>query len=376
MPEWRYQNPVEIHFGQGIIDNLPDFVSGKTVLVTTPGTTRRKISHRISKLLGDSLVALYDKVEPNPTFETVMAAYRELKQVDYDLIVALGGGSTIDTAKAVAAINASDSEDWIDDHLKRGIQFPQPFNPKPVIAIPTTAGTGSEVTMWATVWAMEEKRKYSLSHPKLYPKIALLDPELTLMLPEKETVYSGLDAFSHAMEAIWNKNHNPVSDMFALKAIELVRKHLPELLHEPSNLNLRTHLLRASLFAGMAFSNTKTALAHSISYPLTAHFGLPHGLACSLPLPHILRFNGKRAAERIGIMAEAIGADQTSESMASEITRLFDLLDVSRHLADYGIDGIGNRQLILKSAFTPDRADNNIVEINHQDLIGLIENLF
>jgi len=99
-------------------------------------------------------------------------------------------------------------------------------------------------------------------------------------------------------------------------------------------------------------------------------------LACALPLPHILRFNGKRAAERIGIMAEALGADRTSESMASEIMRLFDLLDVSRHLVDYGIDGVGNRELILKSAFTPGRSDNNIVEVNHQDLVDLIGLLF
>ena len=375
MSEWRYHNPVEIHFSSGIIDNLPDFVSGKAVLFTTPGTTRRGISGKISKLLGASLIALFDKVAPNPTFETIIAAYRELKQVDYDCIIAVGGGSTIDTAKAVAAIEASGSEDWIDEHLKRGAPFPELFNPKPVIAIPTTAGTGSEVTMWATIWDMKEKKKYSLSHSLLYPKVALLDPELTLTLPERETVYSGLDALSHAMEAIWNKNHNPVSDMFALNAIELVRKYLPELRHDLGNIDLRTLLLRASLFAGLAFSNTKTALAHSISYPLTAHFGLPHGLACALPLPHILRFNGKRAAKRIGIMAEVLGTDQTSESMASEIMRLFDRLEVSPRLTDYGIDS-GKYDLILKSAFTPGRADNNIVEINHQELGKLIELLF
>jgi len=377
MPNWQYHNPVKIHFGPGIVRSLLQIVgSQRSILITTPGSTKRGISDSLKKLLGGSLVAIFDGVQPNPTFSSIKAAFTELQQYEYETIIALGGGSTIDTAKAVAAIGASGSEHWIDNHLKHGVPFPPHFAPKPIIAIPTTAGTGSEVTMWATVWDMEEKKKYSITHPSLYPVKAILDPKLTLTLPEKETIYSGLDALSHAMEAIWNKNHNPISDAFALKAIELVRKHLPELRHEPNNIDLRTHLLRANLFAGMAFSNTKTALAHSISYPLTAHFGLPHGLACSLPLPYILRFNGKRAAERIGIMAEAIGADQTSESMASEITRLFDLLDVSRHLADYGIDGIGNKQLILKSAFTPGRADNNIVEINHQDLIGLIENLF
>ena len=375
MSEWHYHNPVEIHFGPGIIGNLPNFVSGKTVLVTTPGTTKRGISRKISKLLGASLVALFDKVEPNPTFETIKAAYRELKQVECDLIIAVGGGSAIDTAKAIVAIGASGSEDWIDDHLKRGTPFPEPFNSKPVIAIPTTAGTGSEVTMWATVWDIEEKKKYSLSHPKLYPKIALLDPELTLTLPEKETIYSGLDALSHAMEAIWNKNHNPISDTFALKAISLVYDYLPELRSNLINSVLRTHILRASLFAGLAFSNTKTALAHSISYPLTAHFGLPHGLACALPLPHLLRFNALKASERVEIMAEAFRSDTTDESMTSELTKLFEKTGVSLSLSDYGIDKT-QVEVIANSAFTLGRADNNIAEVNESDLFNIINQLF
>jgi alcohol dehydrogenase len=374
MPEWRYHNPVETHFGPGIIDNLKDFVSGKIFLITTPGTSKRGITHKISKLLGSSLVALFDKITPNPTFETIASAYRELKQVEYDLILVVGGGSAIDTAKALAAIDATGNENWINKHLKCEFPFPDDFDPKPVIAIPTTAGTGSEVTMWATIWDMEEKKKYSLSHPKLFPKIALLDPELTLPLPEKETIYSGLDALSQAMEAIWNKNHNPISDMFALKAIELIRNYLPMLRQYPGNINLRTSLLQASLFSGLAFSNTKTALAHSISYPLTAHFGLPHGLACALPLPHILQFNGKGAAGRIGIMADALGANQDSDSMKSEIMLLFDSLDVSPHLTDYGIDS-SKRELILKSAVTLGRADNNIIKFNSTDIINLVNQL-
>jgi alcohol dehydrogenase class IV len=163
--------------------------------------------------------------------------------------------------------------------------------------------------------------------------------------------------------------------MFALKAIDLIRKFLPELRQDPSNIDLRTSLLRASLFAGLAFSNTKTALAHAISYPLTAQFNIPHGLACALPLPHILRFNGKSAVRRIGIMAEALGTSQAAESMASEIMQLFDRLGIAPNLTDLGIDS-SNSELISKSAFIYGRANNNIVEINYQDLLGLIDLLF
>ena len=375
MAEWHYHNPVEIQFGPGSIDKLPGFVTGKALLLTTPGTTRRGISQKISELLGPSLVSLFDNVEPNPTFETITGVFRELSKIQYDVIIAVGGGSAIDTAKTVTAIEAAGSEDWIDEHLKYNTPIPPIFNPKPVIAIPTTAGTGSEVTMWATIWDMREKRKYSLSHTKLYPKLAVLDPDLTLSLPEKETIYSGLDALSHAMESIWNKNHNPVSDTFALKAIELVRKHLPELRENQANIYLRTLLLRASLFAGLAFSNTKTALAHSISYALTTHFGFPHGLACSLPLPHILRFNNERVPDRVGIIAKALGTQCTSASMITEIVRLFDRLGLYHKLEDYGVDS-GSLELILKSAFTPGRADNNIIGFEQSDLSQLISYLF
>ena len=373
---WQYHNPVEIRFGRGIFKNLPDFVgSHKAVLITTPGFTKRGKSESLKYALGDSLVAIFDGVRPNPTFSSVRKAYKNLKAFKYELIIALGGGSTIDTAKAVAAIEASGNEDWIEDHLKRSVPFPESFNPKPIIAIPTTAGTGSEATMWATVWDMYEKKKYSLSHLSLYPKKAILDPELTLTLPEKETLYSGLDALSHAMEAIWNRNHNLVSDSFALKAISLVHDNLPELRHDLSTLDLRIRLLRASLFVGLAFSNTKTGLAHSISYPLTAHFGLPHGLACALPLPHLLRFNGDKAPERIKIMANALRAHATIESMKESINRLLKGIGVSSHLADYGILA-RDVQKIADLSIVHERADNNIANIDKAELIALLNGLF
>ena len=376
MLNWKYHNPVKIHFGQGIIGNLPNIVgSQRSILITTPELTKIGISNPLEKLLGGSLVGVFDDVQPNPTFTSIKAACNELQQYDFDTIIALGGGSTIDTAKAVAACGASGSELWLDKHLKHGAPFPKKFVSKPIIAVPTTAGTGSEVTMWATVWDKEEKKKYSISHPSLYPVEAILDPELTISLPEEETIYSGLDALSHAMESIWNKNHNPVSDILALKAISLVHDYLPKLRNDLTSLKLRTLLLSASLFAGLAFSNTKTALAHSISYPLTVNFGLPHGLACALPLPHLVRFNGDKVPERVTIMAKALMTDMTVESIASEVTDLFEKVGVYQCLTDYGIDK-SNVELIVTSAITPGRADNNIADFNRNDLLTLVKKFF
>jgi len=373
--DWNYYNPVEIHFGAGIIDNLSNFVSDNAVLVTSPGTSRRGISEKIRKLIGDSLIALYDKVEPNPTFKTIKTTYRELKQVEYDLIIAVGGGSVIDTAKAVAAISGLDNEESLRKILKNDVEIQKKFNPKPVIAIPTTAGTGSEVTMWATIWDMKEKKKYSLSHPKLYPIKALLDPELVLTLPERETIYSGLDALSHAMEAIWNKYHNPVSDTLALKAISLIYNYLPELKNDLNEIRLRNHLLKASLLAGLAFSNTKTAIAHSISYPLTALFGLPHGLACALSLPHILKMfranlNSNEESEERKALSEI-----TKRVSEHELEGFFDELGIFLNLKNYGIS-ITDLKLVMDDCYTPERANNFIFEISQEDIKRIVLNMY
>lgn len=374
--DWKYFNPVELTFGAGAFSTLSQSTKGcKAVLITTPGFSGRGVVDLAKKILGHSLQFVYDGVSPNPTFANIKEAYNAFISIEYDVIIALGGGSVLDTSKAIAAVKASGSYSWLEDHLKSNALFPDAFFPKPIIAIPTTAGTGSEVTMWATVWDMEEKKKYSLSHPSLYPKRAILDPELTLTLKEKETVYSGLDALSHSIEAIWSKNHNPISDIFALKAISAVYDYLPVLRNDLTNLELRSHLLCASLYAGLSFSNTKTALVHSISYPLTAHFGLPHGLACALSLLPVMEYNGTHHFDRIKIMANSLRADATVSSMKKSIKQLLEKLGVKLHLRDYGISGV-SAEKICELAITPERAENNIVNINQHDVMNIIKMMF
>lgn len=376
MFNWQYNNPVEIHFGPGIIKKLPGLVvPQKAVLITTPGFTRRGITGLLKKSLGNSLMGIIDTVLPNPTLESVKETFLNARQYKYDLIIAMGGGSTIDTAKALATIEASGTVEWIADHLKHKVPFPREFQPKPIIAIPTTAGTGSEVTMWGTIWDMVGGKKYSICHSLLYPSKAVLDPELTITLNEKETIYSGLDALSHAMESVWNKNHNPVSDTFALQAMSLVYSNLPELINDLTNLELRSTLLQASLLAGLAFSNTKTALAHAISYPLTALYGLPHGLACSLPLRLLLGFNGICNFDRVSLFAKILGAEPSLASMKEGIDGLFYKLGISMRLSDYGVSRKDAHE-IYKAVLSSERTDNNIAQLDQSDLKALIDGLF
>jgi len=377
MPEkfWEYHNPVEIVFGKGSPGKLSQHVADRNaIVITTPGSTKRGTVDELREQLGASLVGIFDGVREYPTFSTIRDAFAEIAKFNYDTIIALGGGSAIDTAKLIAASKSADTPDWLSEHLKEGREFPKPFLPIPIIAIPTTAGTGSEVTMWATIWDFDEKKKYSLSHTSLYPMKAILDPELTFTLPEKETINGGLDALSHAMEAIWNKNHNPISDTFALEAIELIIDRLPLLKNDLQNLGLRTALLRASLCAGLAFSNTRTALAHSISYALTAHLAIPHGLACALPLPLLIEFNGAHDVERIKKMAKPLRSELTLKAMQEKMYCFLAELGISSKLTDYGADG-QKANLLVESAYTPERADNNIRPVNRDELEELIRKL-
>jgi len=157
-----------------------------------------------------------------------------------------------------------------------------------LIAVPTTAGTGSEVTPWATIWDRRAGRKHSLHQPWTWPEAAVLDAELMLSLPGGTTLASGLDALSHALESIWNVNRNPVSTGLAVTAARRIMKVLPALMRDTANLALRAEMAEAAVLAGLAFSNTKTALAHSLSYEITLQHGVVHGIACSFSLPRVL----------------------------------------------------------------------------------------
>lgn len=373
MHSFQYFNPVSVSFGAGFFGNLSPIVgSSKVALITTRGFVKRGVVDRIKNDLGARLMHVFDGVVSNPTFDNALLAYNDLSKSDYDLIIGLGGGSVLDMSKMIAAMDCAGTGEWLYDHLKGGKPFPEPFTPKPVLTIPTTAGSGSEVTMWSSVWDMEEKRKYSVSHPKLYPAKAIVDPELTVALPEQQTIYSALDAFSHSIEAVWNKNHNPVSDSLALKAINIIFKILPQLKNDLANLELRSRVMQASVMAGLAFSNTQTAMAHAISYPLTSIYGIPHGLACSLPLPHLVEANASGMPEFSGKISHSIGSNKSPEGISSAIENFFIQLGVETKLSSYGIkseDSLRISEAVLKA----DRFGNNVAKFTEDEVGKLIK---
>ncbi len=356
-----HYNPVEIKFGSGAMEELPALLPDveHILLVTTPGFTRRGLTERVNHMCANKQITVLDDVLPNPDMEYLEEKCSRLKSEGVDIIIALGGGSVLDTAKVLSYLLAHPIS--LREHLEEGRKVPS-VNALPVIAIPTTAGTGSEVTPFATVWDMRNYKKYSFAATSLFPRFALEDPLLTLTLPEDITVCTGLDALSHAMESFWNRNSNPVSRAFAAGAIEIVLKFLPSLVNDLENEEYRSAMLEASLMGGMAISSTRTALAHSMSYPITARYKVPHGLACGFTLSSLWELNISADPPYFNEFASRLGFASADE-FKQALDKLFETLEVKERVRNY-IGSEAELLTLVPQMFTPGRADNNLSQVS------------
>jgi len=332
-----YQNPVSIHCGAGSLDQLPALLHGRRVVVVTfPEARALGLVARLEALLGADLVGMIEDVRPNPDVAQLSGLYdRFWEHADAcDAIVAVGGGSAIDTAKALMVGTRTGRFDSLISLLAAGKPF-TPAQVKPLIAVPTTAGTGSEVTPWATIWDAAKQKKYSLHLEATWPEAAIVDAELMMSVPRGTTISTGLDALSHALESIWNVNANPISDTFAISAVEDIFDTLPELVRNLDDIALRERMALAALKAGLAFSNTKTALAHSISYEMTLRHGLPHGIACSFTLPMVLEKAWARRPDRDRTLQRLFGP--VLDHGQQRLRAFLQGLGVKTEFADYGV---------------------------------------
>jgi hypothetical protein len=344
---FHYFNPVQSVYGAGALASLPQLLEGRRAALVTFAEARAiGLLAKLESVLGDALACVIDNVAPNPDVAELAAVYDGFWQAhpEVEAIVAVGGGSAIDTAKALAV--AGERASFAD--LVAGLAGERAFVPtraKMLIAVPTTAGTGSEVTPWATIWDRARQKKYSLHLPETWPRHAVIDPELMLSLPAAVTLQSGLDALSHALEAIWNVNANPVSDTFAVAAVQETLGVLPQLMNRLDDIDLRGRMALAALKAGMAFSNTKTALAHSISYEMTLRYGLPHGIACSFPLPLVLERAIGHDAGRDAVLAQALRMPLADAPR--QLAAFIESLGVKTRFADYGVGEDEAREMLL-----------------------------
>ncbi len=370
---WNYQNPVKVIFGDGQFRSLADLIGGRRyALVTYPDSPFPELANTLASQAGAPVLTIED-VAPNPDYELLRRQSAKFAGLDeIEVIVALGGGSVIDSAKVFAAAGGSFDRVATFLETKEGADA---FSFLPIIAVPTTAGTGSEVTCWATVWNEAQGKKYSLAHPRLYPETAFVDPELMLGKPYGLTMATGLDALSHSLESIWNVNANPVSARHAVAAARLIIDALPKLLRDLGNANLRRDMAEASLCAGLAFSNTKTAIAHNLSYPITLGWGVQHGIACSFTLPTVLSSVIGMGGFREAALKEIFGDDLEAGSV--ELTRFLNRLDVGTRFADHGVPA-EKCVAIVDEAFAGERGknfvgskENFLAAATRQDVIKL-----
>lgn len=367
-----FYNPVRIHFGSTALSELPAMLgTWNPALITTQGMLSRGTVETVQRAFGRGDMPVFAGVHPNPTIASITEAGSAVLDSSPDVLIAVGGGSTIDTAKGVAAMASPGcgTGGWLAGHLREKTPFPHEFVPLPIVAIPTTAGTGSEVTMWGTVWDEIDGSKYSVSHPLLFPEVALLVPELTLSAPGELTLFSALDAMSHCMESIWNRAATTVSDALAVAGLEKILSALDTVLEKPDNFAGRCSLQEGALFGGLAISSSATALAHSISYPVTAQFGMPHGLACSFTLPELIRFNGEVAGDRIQLIGNTLGAsgvEETAQRLETLFLRWGAPAHVRRYLSGHSMTNLKDRLL------APGRAKNNIRDATADDALGIL----
>lgn len=367
MESWSFHIPTKVVFGVGCLERIADFAESfkphRIMLVTGRKSMKELgVTDRIVGFLKNYQVVVYDKVEQNPTISKVEEGVQLLKAEKCDLVIGLGGGSAIDTAKAASVLVRNSGR--VDEFLSG---YRRIVNRRlPLIAVPTTAGTGTEVTQYASVINELKKRKLSLSHEYIHPDVAIVDPLLTVSMPKFVTATTGLDALSQCIEAYWSKHHTPISDVFALNGVRLVFENLVDAFNNPENVGSRENMALASLLSGMAISITKTTIVHSVSYPLTVNFNVPHGLACSLTLPSFIKYNFEVAKDRMYNVARMMDAE-TIEDCVGKVEKLISDLQLPSRLSDVGV-GKEDVELIVKEGFRPDRSGNNPRMVTRDDL--------
>jgi alcohol dehydrogenase class IV len=261
--------------------------------------------------------AIFSDTVPDPTSAIVEHGVRVFVAGDHDSLVSLGGGSPIDTAKAIGMLanNGGKMSDY------RSPNAPRLAGPTH-LAIPTTAGTGSEVTRFAVITDVETEEKMLIAGDTLMPTAAVVDYELTLTMPARLTADTGIDSLTHALEAFVSRRANPFADAFALSAMRTIWTELPISFHEPQNRKAREAMMMAATQAGIAFSNASVALVHGMSRPLGVHFHVPHGLSNAMLLPAVTTFSTSAASERYAICARTMGIAPASASDAAAIAAL------------------------------------------------------
>lgn len=336
--QWEFNLPVKLVFGLGKRSDLAKYIDeiggSRGVLVCGNSFCKNGVADEFLRLGGGKIVEIFSDIRPNPTTDNVNDCVRLMREVDADFAVALGGGSPMDCCKAACAIVKG------DDNIEPYHSSLKPISAKeaiPMIAVTTTSGTASEVTNISVLTDINQNLKQPMNDPAMYPKIAVIDPELTLTVPPQVTASTGLDVLSHAIESYWSTLNQPICSACSIYAARLVFEWLEKAYTEPENLTAREKMAEASIVAGVAFSHPRTTGSHACSFPLTNIYGIPHGEACAFTLDYFVKFNAKHADSdgRLDALAKDCGFDSAYE-MADEISAMKKRMGMRSRLSEIG----------------------------------------
>lgn len=336
--EWEFNLPVKLIFGSGKRNDLAKYINeiggSRGVLVCGGSFYKNGVADEFVRLGGGKIVDVFFDIRPNPTTDNVNDCVRLMREVDADFAVALGGGSPMDCCKAACAIARGD--DCIESYHSGGKSI-SAKEAIPMIAVTTTSGTASEVTNISVLTDLNQNLKQPMNDPAMYPKIAVIDPELTLTVPPQVTASTGLDVLSHAIESFWSTLNQPICSACSLYAARLVFEWLETAYKEPDNLTAREKMAEASIVAGVAFSHPRTTGSHACSFPLTNIYGVPHGEACAFTLDYFVKFNAKHADGdgRLKGFAKDCGFSD-AYAMADEISAMKKRMGMRSRLSEIG----------------------------------------
>lgn len=358
IPSFSYHNPTAIEFGWGALARLPELVKslgGKRVLVVgDPGVAKAGLVDRVIATLGSGVpVTTFTDIESDPDASSVDAGVQVARSKECDLIIGVGGGSAMDVAKVIGVMLTNPGN--VRDYSGMG-KIGRPG--VPVIAIPTTSGTGSELTIWSVLSEKDKQQKFGVGSVLNCARIALLDPELTVSLPPAITAATGIDALTHALESYVNTATQPISEAMSEQSMTLIARSLRLAVAQPGNRQARADMLLASTLAAMAFNSTRLGLVHAYAMPLGSRFHIPHGLANAIMLPVVMRYNlpgnlakFARIAEIFGEPMAGLSLRDAAERSVTAIEQLKADVGITARLGDFGmteadLDGVAREAMV------------------------------
>jgi phosphonate metabolism-associated iron-containing alcohol dehydrogenase len=367
-------NQTKIIFGNNSRSYLAKLIKKKKVLIVCSKRAKKDIiiDEKLN-FIKNNKVFWIDDVLPNPALDYLEKKNKFFKKKKFDYIVAIGGGSVIDSAKVLAMLFSFQKKKTIKNIIAN-INKLKINNSYKLVALPTTSGTGSEVTPYATIWDKKNKKKLSIHHENLLPTLAIVDPVFTYGLPKEFTINTSLDSLNQAFESIWNKNANNDTLIYAFKSIKLSLIALAKINNNINDKKSRSELARASLYAGICISQTKTSICHSMSYPLTINFGIPHGLACAFTMCAIINYINKKNINFFDKLANNLKVN-SGKILEIKIKKLFYDLKI-KEKNKYYIKNKKKLFFLKKYMQTPGRSDNFIYPVNENFLNLILKNSY